>query len=56
MHALYLLNQKKFKLLSQRNNKKLMKTPLVYDRRNIYDIKDMDNALVEYYSIGRSFV
>ena len=33
--------------------KKLMKTPLVYDGRNIYTIKDMKNARVEYYSIGR---
>lgn len=33
--------------------KKLMKTPLVYDGRNIYDLKDMEEANVEYYSIGR---
>ena len=33
--------------------KKLMKTPLVYDGRNIYDLKDMEEADVEYYSIGR---
>ena len=33
--------------------KKLMKTPLVYDGRNIYNIKDMKNTGVEYYSIGR---
>ena len=33
--------------------KKLMKTPLVYDGRNIYNLKDMENAGVEYYSIGR---
>jgi len=33
--------------------KKLMKTPLVYDGRNIYDVKDMKNAGIEYYSIGR---
>ena len=31
----------------------LMRTPLVYDGRNIYDIEDMKNAGVEYYSIGR---
>ena len=30
-----------------------MKTPLVYDGRNIYDLKDMIKAGVEYYSIGR---
>lgn len=33
--------------------KKLMKTPLVYDGRNIYDIKEMKDAGIEYYSIGR---
>ena len=34
--------------------KKLMRTPLVYDGRNIYGITDMKEAGVEYYSIGRS--
>ncbi|MDA3884225.1 MAG: UDP-glucose/GDP-mannose dehydrogenase family protein [Candidatus Delongbacteria bacterium] len=33
--------------------KKLMRTPLVYDGRNIYDLKEMLKAEVEYYSIGR---
>lgn len=33
--------------------KNLMKTPLVYDGRNIYGLKDMRDADVEYYSIGR---
>lgn len=33
--------------------KKLMKTPLVYDGRNIYDLEKMQEAGVEYYSIGR---
>ncbi|CAH0315362.1 UDP-glucose 6-dehydrogenase YwqF [Peribacillus simplex] len=33
--------------------KKLMRTPLVYDGRNIYGIEDMENVGVEYYSIGR---
>lgn len=33
--------------------KKLMKTPLVYDGRNIYDVDKMVDAGVEYYSIGR---
>jgi UDPglucose 6-dehydrogenase len=30
-----------------------MKTPLVYDGRNIYDLAEMKEAGVEYYSIGR---
>jgi len=33
--------------------KKLMKTPLVYDGRNIYSVIEMKDAGVEYYSIGR---
>ncbi len=32
----------------------LMRTPLVYDGRNIYQVEDMRAAGVEYYSIGRS--
>ena len=31
----------------------LMKTPLVYDGRNLYDVNEMKQAGVEYYSIGR---
>ncbi len=34
----------------------LMRTPLVYDGRNIYDPKAMYDAGVEYHSIGRPFV
>jgi UDPglucose 6-dehydrogenase len=33
--------------------KELMRTPLVYDGRNIYKVEDMYGAGVEYYSIGR---
>lgn len=33
--------------------KKLMKTPLVYDGRNIYDLDAMEKEGIEYYSIGR---
>ncbi|AKN31942.1 UDP-glucose 6-dehydrogenase [Clostridium carboxidivorans P7] len=33
--------------------KKLMRTPLVYDGRNLYGIEEMKEAGVEYYSIGR---
>lgn len=33
--------------------KRLMHTPLVYDGRNIYNVKEMKEAGVEYYSIGR---
>jgi UDPglucose 6-dehydrogenase len=34
--------------------KKLMRTPLVYDGRNIYKVQEMFEAGVEYYSIGRA--
>ena len=34
--------------------KKLMRTPLVYDGRNIYNTQDMEAAGVEYHSIGRA--
>lgn len=33
--------------------KKLMRTPLVYDGRNLYSLSSMKDAGVEYYSIGR---
>ncbi|QHT48750.1 UDP-glucose/GDP-mannose dehydrogenase family protein [Bacillus sp. SB49] len=33
--------------------RELMRTPLVYDGRNIYDIEAMKQAKVEYHSIGR---
>ena len=41
------------KALNPTEYKKLMRTPIVYDRRNIYDFKEMKDAGVEYYSIGR---
>jgi UDPglucose 6-dehydrogenase len=33
--------------------KQLMRTPLVYDGRNIYNVDEMKKAGVEYHSIGR---
>ncbi|MGG0413128.1 UDP-glucose dehydrogenase family protein [Peribacillus simplex] len=33
--------------------KKFMRTPLVYDGRNIYRVEEMQEAGVEYHSIGR---
>jgi len=41
------------KAIAPADYKKLMRTPLVYDGRNIYNVDDMDNADVEYHSIGR---
>lgn len=34
--------------------KKLMKNAIVYDGRNIYDLKEMKENEIEYYSIGRN--
>jgi UDPglucose 6-dehydrogenase len=36
--------------------KKLMRTPLVYDGRNLYNVEEMVAAGVEYYSIGRPYI
>ena len=33
-----------------------MKTPLVYDGRNIYSVNEMQEVGIEYYSIGRTSV
>ena len=41
------------KVIKPETYKKLMKTPLVYDGRNIYDLKEMKDEGIEYYSIGR---
>lgn len=41
------------KAVEPQEYKKLMRTPLVYDGRNIYDVAEMEAAGVEYYSIGR---
>lgn len=41
------------KAVKPEDYKKLMRTPLLYDGRNIYGLEDMKKAGVEYYSIGR---
>jgi UDPglucose 6-dehydrogenase len=41
------------KAIKPEEYKKLMRTPSVYDGRNIYNLKEMKEAGVEYYSIGR---
>ena len=43
------------KSVKPQDYKKLMRTPLLYDGRNIYDVKDMMKAGVEYHSVGRQF-
>lgn len=44
---------KEIKAVQPKQYKDLMKTPLVYDGRNIYDLQEMKEIGVEYYSIGR---
>ncbi|WP_242270452.1 UDP-glucose/GDP-mannose dehydrogenase family protein [Bacillus cereus group sp. BfR-BA-01425] len=41
------------KALTPEMYKKLMRTPLIYDGRNIYDVQAMQEAGIEYHSIGR---
>ncbi|WP_345242038.1 UDP-glucose/GDP-mannose dehydrogenase family protein [Pontibacillus salipaludis] len=41
------------KALSPKDYTDLMRTPLVYDGRNIYDVEEMKQSRVEYHSIGR---
>jgi UDPglucose 6-dehydrogenase len=36
--------------------KELMRTPLVYDGRNLYNVEEMKETGVEYYSIGRPYI
>ncbi|WP_444684980.1 UDP-glucose dehydrogenase family protein [Alkalicoccus luteus] len=44
------------KTVTPEKYKELMRTPLVYDGRNIYGIEEMREAGVEYHSIGRKTV
>lgn len=44
------------KALIPSNYKELMKTPLIYDGRNIYSVNEMQDVGIEYYSIGRPSV
>ena len=44
---------KEIKNIKPKTYKELMKTPLVYDGRNIYDLREMKDNKIEYYSIGR---
>ncbi|UZQ85774.1 UDP-glucose/GDP-mannose dehydrogenase family protein [Thermoclostridium stercorarium] len=44
---------KEIKTIEPAQYRKLMRTPLVYDGRNIYKVEDMSREGVEYYSVGR---
>lgn len=44
---------KEIKEIKPQKYKELMRTALVYDGRNIYDVEEMKKENVEYYSIGR---
>ncbi len=43
----------KIKAIKPDMYRKLMKAPLIFDGRNLYPIADMQNAGMEYYSVGR---
>ena len=52
--ALLLLTEwKQFRLPSWGVVRKAMKTPVVFDGRNIYDAEEMKNAQMEYFCIGK---
>ncbi|WP_415310623.1 UDP binding domain-containing protein, partial [Clostridium perfringens] len=34
----------------------LMKTPIIFDGRNCYEIKDVEKSSIEYHSVGRKVV
>lgn len=42
------------KEVSLENYKNMMNTPIIFDGRNCYEIEDVKNHEIEYYSIGRS--
>lgn len=44
---------KQIKEFKTRKYRELMKVPIIYDGRNIYDTKEMKENKIEYYSIGR---
>lgn len=44
---------REFRLLDMERLKKILKTPVVFDGRNIYDPERMKSAGFEYYCIGR---
>ena len=44
---------KQIKEITPETYKKLMKKPVIYDGRNIYNPKDMKLSGLDYYSIGR---
>ncbi len=44
---------KEIKNIPSKCFKELMQTPLVYDGRNVYDVNEMKENRIEYYSIGR---
>lgn len=44
------------KAIKPEQYKELMRTPLVFDGRNLYNIEQMEDAGVEYYSIGRPYM
>jgi UDPglucose 6-dehydrogenase len=44
---------REFKLLDMEKLRKLMKRPLIFDGRNIYNVERMQTTGIDYFSIGR---
>lgn len=44
---------KEIKELELNSYESLMKTPIIFDGRNCYEIDDVENKNIEYYSVGR---
>lgn len=44
------------KEVSLENYKNMMNTPIIFDGRNCYEIEDVKNHEIEYYSVGRKAV
>jgi UDPglucose 6-dehydrogenase len=44
---------REFKLLDMEKLRKLMKRPLIFDGRNIYNVERMVTVGFDYFSIGR---
>ena len=53
MQLLLQLNGMNLELLDLNNIKKYMKKPVMFDLRNIYNKKELNNIGFEYYGIGK---
>ncbi len=45
-----------FRTLNYQKLKDLMKSPVIFDGRNLYDVNEMNSEGIKYVSIGRKVV